>query len=132
MASDKKIRSRKIRKDGSIIEDKSRRVEKVEIVDSISNKEIRTRKIQKSKIVNNSNFENNNIDNKDSAVTRKKVNARKVRMSLTKAEEKKIDKEMEQDENMSIAVMVFVLLFCFIVGISLGYLLYKIAINGAL
>lgn len=62
----------------------------------------------------------------------KKVRAKKVRMSMSKAEEKRLEKGMQQDDNMSIGLMVLILVVCFVVGITLGYLLYRIALNGGM
>lgn len=47
------------------------------------------------------------------------------------SEEVSLDKEAEQEESISIFVIVLILAICFIVGISLGYLLYKIAIDSS-
>ena len=60
----------------------------------------------------------------------KKVKGKKIKMSLTKAEEKKIDKEVENSDRMSILVMVIILVVCFVLGISLGYVLYRLALTG--
>lgn len=62
----------------------------------------------------------------------KKVRAKKVRMSMSKTEEKRLEKGMQQDDNMSIGLMVLILVVCFVVGITLGYLLYRIALNGGM
>ena len=66
---------------------------------------------------------------KEDKVT-KKVKGKKIKMSLTKAEEKKIDKEVENSDRMSIFVMVVILVVCFVLGISLGYVLYRLALTG--
>lgn len=47
------------------------------------------------------------------------------------SEEVSLDKEAEQEESISIFVIVLILAVCFIVGIALGYLLYKIAIDSS-
>lgn len=57
---------------------------------------------------------------------------RKIRMSSTLKEEQKLDSEMERSDNFSILIIVGILAICFVVGISLGYVLYKIAINGVI
>lgn len=62
----------------------------------------------------------------------KKVKSRKIKMSLTKAEEKKLDNELERNDNFSVALMLVILISCFAIGITLGYFLYKIAIFGAI
>ena len=43
----------------------------------------------------------------------------------------KEDKEIEKNDNMSIFLVVFIIGMSFIVGISVGYILYNMAINGA-
>lgn len=45
--------------------------------------------------------------------------------------EKKIDKEIEHENDLSITVIISILVLCFFVGISLGYMLYRIAINSS-
>ena len=66
---------------------------------------------------------------KDEKIT-KKVKGKKIKMSLTKAEEKRIDKEVENSDRMFILVMVVILVICFVLGISLGYVLYRLALTG--
>lgn len=67
---------------------------------------------------------------KDNDKSYKKIKTRKIRMTLTKAEEKKIDETIELNDKFSIGFMLVVICLCFIVGIILGYVLYRIAING--
>lgn len=86
---------------------------------------IKTRKLNKKDNVVT------DVDNKEK-VADKKVKTRKIRMSLSKAEEQKLDKAMEKEEKMSIMLIVIILALCFIVGISLGYILYRIALTGAI
>lgn len=62
----------------------------------------------------------------------KKVKSRKIKMALTKAEEKKLDNDLEKSDNFSVALMLVILISCFVIGIALGYFLYKIAIFGAI
>ena len=40
-----------------------------------------------------------------------------------------IDKEIENDDNMSLALIFFIVVMCFIVGIVVGYIIYRLAIN---
>ena len=97
------------------------------------------RKVKSRKIRNNSVSEIKDLDdNKDIndyvdgiEKTPKKVKTRKIKMSFTAKEEEKIDHQMEKEENISIVVMLIILIFCFIIGISLGYMLYRIAINSS-
>ena len=44
----------------------------------------------------------------------------------------KIEQEAIQDENISILFIIVILVLCFIAGISLGYCLYKLALNSAI
>lgn len=104
-------------------------------------KKIKTRKLKKSlssKKVEEDNLQNinnhtNNLKKNDAvgAKERKKIKSRKIRMSFSVKEEKQMDKQMETFEKVSITVMVFILVLCFIVGVSLGYVLYRIAINSS-
>lgn len=69
----------------------------------------------------------------DKDVINKKNNEipkKKIRMSLSKREEKLLDKAAERDDDMSLLAIIFILVVCFAVGILLGCFLYKIAING--
>lgn len=95
---------------------------------------VKSRRINKNTILKVKDLE----DNKDISEsvksmqeTPKKVKARKIKMSFTAKEEEKIDHQMEKEENISIAVMLIILVFCFIIGMSLGYMLYRIAINSS-
>ena len=67
-----------------------------------------------------------------SALKKKGSKLKKIRMSMTKAEEKKLDEGIQKDDNMSIGLIILILVLCFVVGISLGYLLYNIALNGGM
>ena len=58
----------------------------------------------------------------------KKNNADKNILNKT---DKELEKEALQEENISIAMIVLIILLCFVVGISLGYILYRIAINSS-
>lgn len=99
-------------------------------------KKVKARKIRKLELADVQALgevkENKEFKDTEVSVSKKKVGTRKIRMSLTKAEEKKMDKEIEVSDNMSMGVIVLILVICFVVGIALGYFLYKIAINGAL
>jgi len=63
---------------------------------------------------------------------KKDGNEKKKHMFMSKKREKELDKKLERMDNISVVVMVVILILCFVVGISLGYLLWKIAINGAI
>ncbi|MBQ8681495.1 MAG: hypothetical protein IJ509_01105 [Bacilli bacterium] len=135
MADTKKIKTRKIRngvEDKSVLEikNKKKNVEKK----SNSVKKVKPKKIRN--VVDNkteSEVKNEKVSVKQkSASTSKKVKPKKIRMSFSKAEEQKMDKEFEKEENISIMVIVGVLAVCFIVGIVLGYFLYELALNGGI
>ncbi len=57
-----------------------------------------------------------------------KINADKNILNKT---DKELEKEALQEENISIAMIVLIIGLCFVVGISLGYILYRIAINSS-
>ena len=63
---------------------------------------------------------------------KEKIKTKKIPMSLSKVEEKKLDKAMEKEEKISITLIIVVLALCFIVGIYLGYILYRIALTGGI
>ena len=44
----------------------------------------------------------------------------------------KIEQEAMQEENISIFFILLILVLCFVAGISLGYSLYKLALNSAI
>lgn len=58
----------------------------------------------------------------------KKNNADKNILNKT---DKELEKEALQEENISIAMIALIIGLCFVVGISLGYILYRIAINSS-
>ena len=59
----------------------------------------------------------------------------KKESNITKNVVNKTDKELENEaiheENISIAVLVLIIAICFLVGVGLGYVLYKLAINSS-
>ncbi len=57
-----------------------------------------------------------------------KINADKNILNKT---DKELEKEALQEENISIAMIALIIGLCFVVGISLGYILYRIAINSS-
>ena len=54
-----------------------------------------------------------------------------VEDSLVSDNEDVSDKEIEVEDNMSFALMIFILAMCFIVVTVVGYLLYRLAINNS-
>lgn len=67
----------------------------------------------------------------DIAVDNKRVKGKKICMSLSRNEERRINSVTEKEDKMSIFIIVMILAVCFIVGIYLGWLLYRIAIIGS-
>ena len=94
------------------------------------------KKIESDELKKSNNFSNSSLEkfkkNNDDVVKKKrnKIRVKRISMSLTKNEEQEIDKAMEKNDKMSIMVIVVILVLCFVVGISLGWILYNIAING--
>lgn len=107
-----------------------------------SNKKIKLRELIKNSFSQKNNLENigesnqkfidNTKNNMKSNFKNKNIKLKRISMSLTKKEEKELDNYIEKSDNVSIVVIVAILIVCFIVGISLGYILYRIAINGAI
>ena len=60
-----------------------------------------------------------------------KIKGKKIKKKVIDEKEKVTDNELENEETMSIAVIIFILIVCFVIGIVLGYLLYHIAINSS-
>lgn len=105
----------------------------------MNNTKIRSRKLRKNFMIKNDEFDDDVLDlNNDkykeqaSGLNKKCSKLKKIRMSMTKAEEKKLDEGVQKDDNMSIGLIILILVLCFVVGISLGYLLYNIALNGGM
>lgn len=97
-------------------------------------KKIKSRKLNKKGNIDVNDLESL-VEDKSILTNRdnnKKIKTKKICMSLSKAEERKLDNDMVKEEKISITVIVIILFFCFAVGISLGYILYKIAITGSI
>lgn len=60
-----------------------------------------------------------------------RIGTRRLRGLEINREEQKLDQEIEKEDNLSITVMIIILVLCFIIGISLGYILYRIAMNSS-
>ena len=64
----------------------------------------------------------------------KEKNSKKVK-NISKNVVNKTDKELENEaimeENFSIALLVLIIGLCFLVGVGLGYALYRLAINSS-
>ena len=61
----------------------------------------------------------------------KNLKGRKLKVTNEDLDEKKLDKEIENEDNLSITLMIVILLACFVVGGILGYMLYRIALNSS-
>lgn len=98
-------------------------------------KKIKTRKINKeSRTVETISKKDNTekkVRMKKSGVKPVKIKTRKIRNVDFNREELKNDKRIENEENLSVAIMILILVICFAVGIFLGYLLYNLAINSS-
>ena len=108
-------------------------------MENLNNIKIKSRKLKKNYMFKNDDIDDdvlvlNNDKDKEQAsgLNKKSSKFKKIRMSMTKAEEKKLDEGIQKDDNMSIGLIILILVLCFVVGISLGYLLYKIALNGGM
>ncbi len=81
------------------------------------------------------------IENNDEIVvngeSEKRIEPKKIKVSYSGQadveviEDEKIDRELEVEDNMSIATMLLILIICFVVGIVVGYLLYRLAIDNS-
>lgn len=60
-----------------------------------------------------------------------KIRGKKINERVMEECSEVTDNELETEETISLAVILFILLICFVVGIILGYLLYHIAINSS-
>ncbi len=60
-----------------------------------------------------------------------RIRSRKIRGVDFNRDEQKLDQEVENGDNFSVSVMILILVVCFVVGIVLGYLLYRLAIDSS-
>ena len=60
-----------------------------------------------------------------------KVRGKRIKESVLEESDEITDQSLENEETVSIAVILVILLICFGVGIVLGYLLYHIAMNSS-
>lgn len=88
--------------------------------DKNDNLVIKNNKPLKSREVRGKKIRTNEIEDT------RQVNEQKVDKT-----EEKIDREIESEDNLSIAVMIAILVGCFVVGTILGYVLYRLAINSS-
>ena len=118
MDDTKKIRGRKIKVDQEnkkVISSNSKNVNNDEVV----KKTVKNKKIKKVMIL-----DENVSDIKD-------VKSKHIDSDLTDEQEDRLDMEIEHKDDLSITLMICILVLCFFVGISLGYMLYRIAINSS-
>ena len=81
-----------------------------------------------SNIIKGSKIKGNNFKKE---VISKLDNVKIRRSKVRRKSDKELEKEAIVEENMSILVIVLIVLICFVVGISLGIGLYKLAINSS-
>ena len=67
----------------------------------------------------------------DSRVRKRIISKRDFNKNVVDKTDKELENDAMYDENISIAMLIFIICFCFIVGILLGYLLFRIAINNS-
>ena len=107
------------------------KVESEEVVDK-KKKTIVTKQV-KGKEVANSSVKKDASTQKYSKVRKRKIkpfilNDNEVDLDIV---EKQLDKEIEAEDNLSIGVMILILIGCLALGVSVGYLLYRLAINSS-
>lgn len=59
------------------------------------------------------------------------IGARRIRDGEFNREEQELDREVENCDTFSVSIMILILIICFVVGILLGYLLYRLAIDSS-
>ena len=120
---------------------KGKKVSKnVSISDEVKNKEVskvRKRKVNLEKKVSKEDISENNSSKKRKL---KKVKGSKIRYYRLYEKNYDGDKDINEidlndsvasDDNFSIGIIIFILMVCFVLGISLGYLLYRLAISSS-
>ena len=102
----------------------------------MGNNKIKSRKIRINK-ESSKNFIDNNEIVDDVEITSEMVKGSVIRNQddniniASESEDQKLDRQLENDDNMSFAVIILILIVCFVVGIFVGYLLYRVAINNS-
>lgn len=101
-----KVRGHKINKEKNVYLDEKNDIVLEDTVDDVENNsqqtlKIRKRKIRTSEIINND------------------------------TEELELDESVVVEDNLSLGLMVFILVVCVLVGVFLGYFLYRLAINSS-
>lgn len=123
-------------KKGATLTNKEVVHDEIEDVSSSENTfKVKTRKIKKPRRKGISFTQAINVSEikkaSEKAVEKEKIRGKKIKKKVIDEEEKVTDNSLETEETMSIAVILLILLLCFIVGVVLGYLLYHIAINSS-
>ena len=59
------------------------------------------------------------------------VNKKNILKSDGELDETKLDREIDAEDNLSIGLIFLILIACLVLGIGLGYLLYRIALNSS-
>ena len=83
--------------------------------------------LDRESINRNVEFEKGEEDIKEERIKTRKLHI----LDSNDNEEQELDREIEQEDNFSIVLMILILVVCFVVGITLGYILYRIAINSS-
>lgn len=113
---------------------RSRKIHKSKLDSYVSGDEVLVNKVEKNK-KRNKRRKNKSRYN-DKTIVLKKFRKRKLHISFDllndKDSELKEFCELENADTFSVVIMWIILLFCFVMGIVLGYVLYRIAINGIL
>lgn len=89
------------------------------------------KQVKSSKIRSINNIKENSAKVNKKAVSKESSVSAKNRVRSAKIRMTKVDKELEQSDNISIAAMIFIIVICFVVGIGLGYILYNLAISNS-
>lgn len=95
---------------------------------------------EKARSRKTSKYLENKSDNLQSVVgenlvvssNKKKTKKHKVKLSMSKAEEMRLDQMIANDDGILVSIIVIILSLCFLAGIFLGCVLYRIALNGGL
>ena len=61
----------------------------------------------------------------------KRIKTRKLRQFSNELHDDSLDVMITREDNFSIGLMIAILVGCFVVGIAVGYFLYKLAINNS-
>ena len=65
------------------------------------------------------------------SVVKKSLKGKKIKAFNVNLEEQKLDRQYEKEDNLPVAMMVLILVSCFVIGGILGYMLYRIALNSS-